>query len=180
MGFSDLPCNSSAVWAPWVLAVAGFAGVVALYQKLAGTALDGFTTVIILLALASGALMLGLGIVGLPGPHPRTTPGPPLPAAPTRGSPAMNAWAFALLAVVLNVGAQLALKLADGRLLSLPLVVALACYGASFFLTLKIYAVNPLSLAAPLMAGLTFLLTPLAAVLILNESLGLARVGGIV
>lgn len=91
----------------------------------------------------------------------------------------MNAWALALLAVVLNVAAQLAIKLADGRLFSVQLAVALVFYGASFFLTLRIYAVNPLSLAAPLMAGLTFLLTPLAAVLILNESLGLVRMAGI-
>lgn len=65
MGFSDLPLQLIGGVGALVLAVAGFAGVVALYQKLAGTALDGFTTVIILLALASGALMLGLGIVGL-------------------------------------------------------------------------------------------------------------------
>ena len=46
-------------------------------------------------------------------------------------------------------------------------------------LTLKIYAVNALSLAAPLMAGLTFVLTPLAAVLILGEQLGGGRLLGI-
>jgi len=91
----------------------------------------------------------------------------------------MNAWGMALAAVVLNVAAQLAMKLAGGNLLSLSLGAALACYGASFFLTVKIYAVNPLSLAAPLMAGMTFVVTPLAAVVLLGESLGAARLVGI-
>lgn len=91
----------------------------------------------------------------------------------------MNAWGIAIVAVVLNVAAQLAIKLAGGNFNPLPLAAALLCYGLSFFLTFKIYAVNPLSLAAPLMAGLTFLLTPLAAVLLLGESLGTARVLGI-
>ena len=65
MGFSDLPLRLIALIGALVLGVAGVAGVMALSQKLAGTALDGFTTVIILLALASGALMSALGIVGL-------------------------------------------------------------------------------------------------------------------
>jgi len=91
----------------------------------------------------------------------------------------MNAWGLALAAVVLNVAAQLAIKLAAGNLQSVPLAAALVFYAGSFFLTVKIYAVNPLSLAAPLMAGLTFLLTPLAAVLFLGESLGAARLAGI-
>lgn len=91
----------------------------------------------------------------------------------------MNAWGLALAAVVLNVAAQLAMKLAGGNLQSLALGAALVCYGGSFFLTVKIYAVNPLSLAAPLMAGLTFLLTPIAAVLLLGEQVGAARLVGI-
>jgi len=91
----------------------------------------------------------------------------------------MNAWGLAIVAVLLNVAAQLAIKLAGGNLQSVSLGAALVCYGASFFLTFKIYAVNPLSLAAPLMAGLTFLLTPLAAVLFLGEELGAARLVGI-
>ena len=91
----------------------------------------------------------------------------------------MNAWGLALLAVVLNVAAQLALKLANGNLMSWQLASALVFYCASFLLTLKIYAVNALSLAAPLMAGLTFVLTPLAAVLILGEQLGGGRLLGI-
>lgn len=91
----------------------------------------------------------------------------------------MNAWPLALLTVVLNVGAQIAIKLAAGNLVSAQMVAALVLYCASFVLTFKIYAVNPLSLAAPLMAGLTFMLTPLAAVAFLGETLGVARVAGI-
>ncbi len=49
---------------------AGFAvfalvlGAQTLYQKIAGRAVDGFTTVILLLLVIGGALMLGLGIIG--------------------------------------------------------------------------------------------------------------------
>jgi len=45
----------------------GFAlvlGVQTLYQKLSGQAVDGFTTVILLLLLIGGAVMAGLGIIG--------------------------------------------------------------------------------------------------------------------
>ena len=91
----------------------------------------------------------------------------------------MNAWGLARVAVALNVAAQLAVKLADGNVQSSPVLAALICYGASFFLMVKIYAVNPLSLAAPLMAGLTFPLTRLAAVVFLGEDFGVARLVGI-
>ena len=49
---------------------AGFAvfalvlGAQTLYQKIAGHAVDGFTTVILLLLVIGGAVMLGLGIIG--------------------------------------------------------------------------------------------------------------------
>ncbi|MGB4672516.1 MAG: glycosyltransferase family 2 protein [Azovibrio sp.] len=39
-------------------------GVIALYQKIRGEALDGFTTVILLMIFFSGTLMLSLGIIG--------------------------------------------------------------------------------------------------------------------
>ena len=65
MGFSDLPLRLIGFIGALVFVVGSVAGAVALYQKLTGTALDGFTTVIILLAIASGALMGALGIVGL-------------------------------------------------------------------------------------------------------------------
>lgn len=65
MGFSDLPLRLIGFIGALVFGVGSVAGAVALYQKFTGTALDGFTTVIILLAIASGALMGALGIVGL-------------------------------------------------------------------------------------------------------------------
>lgn len=65
MGFSDLPLRLIGLIGVLVFAVGGVAGAIALYQKFAGIALDGFTTVIILIALASGALMGAIGIVGL-------------------------------------------------------------------------------------------------------------------
>jgi multidrug transporter EmrE-like cation transporter len=86
---------------------------------------------------------------------------------------------LALAAVLLNVAAQLAIKLAGGSPQPLPLAAALACYGLSFWLTFKIYAANPLSVAAPVMAGAIFLLTPLAAVTILGENLSAPRIVGI-
>jgi dolichol-phosphate mannosyltransferase len=65
MGFSDLPLRLIGLIGAVVFVVGSAAGAIALFQKFSGTALDGFTTVIILLAIASGALMGALGIVGL-------------------------------------------------------------------------------------------------------------------
>ena len=65
MGFSDLPLKLIVGAGLAVFAVAGIAAIVALWQKLSGSAVDGFTTVIILLALASGAIMASLGVVGV-------------------------------------------------------------------------------------------------------------------
>ena len=65
MGFSEWPLRLIGLVGGLVFGVGGVAGVATLYQKFAGTAIDGFTTVIILVALASGALMVGLGVVGL-------------------------------------------------------------------------------------------------------------------
>lgn len=64
-GFSILPLALIAWIGALMLMVGLVTGGVALYQKFSGTALDGFTTVIILVILASGALMVSLGIVGI-------------------------------------------------------------------------------------------------------------------
>jgi glycosyltransferase involved in cell wall biosynthesis len=63
--FSALPLALIGWIGAVVLSIGAVTGAIALYQKLAGIALDGFTTVIILLVLASGALMLSLGIIGV-------------------------------------------------------------------------------------------------------------------
>jgi len=39
-------------------------GAQTLYRKLSGTALDGFTTIILLLLIIGSAIMIGLGIIG--------------------------------------------------------------------------------------------------------------------
>lgn len=45
--------------------IVGFViGGISLYKKWAGVALDGFTTVILLIVFSSGVLMLSLGIIG--------------------------------------------------------------------------------------------------------------------
>ena len=85
-----------------------------------------------------------------------------------------------LLAVFCNVGAQVALKRnADVPAYLSPWVaLALAFYGASFFLTIRVLAVNSLSVASPVMAGATFLLIAIAAATLFGEPLPLARIAG--
>ena len=89
----------------------------------------------------------------------------------------------ALAAVIGNVTAQLAMKAASGQGNSsryyVLLALALACYGASFWFTLKVYAANPLTVAGPIMAGAIFLLTPLLAALFFAEVLTVTKVAGI-
>ena len=47
-----------------MLLIAVIFGIVALVQKIAGTALGGFTTVILLLLFSSSLIMISLGIIG--------------------------------------------------------------------------------------------------------------------
>lgn len=97
-------------------------------------------------------------------------------------------WLMAL-AIFLNAAAQVTIKLAGeatevrtglAQWLSPWLLLALMCYGMSFLLTVKLYAVNPLSVVAPFMAACIFLLIYVAGVVLFAEaftwqkSLGLA------
>lgn len=100
-------------------------------------------------------------------------------------------------AILLNVTAQLAIKLA-GKAGPLPrlqldrwhdwlgsqvvawLFAGLAAYGMSFLLTTLAYRHNDLSLISPLMAGAIISLTVLAAWAFLAEPIGLTRMAGIV
>ena len=101
----------------------------------------------------------------------------------------MNSFFLALNAVFCNVGAQLAIKL-SGRyvffstgllaLISPMLIIALALYGLSFFLTVRVYAVNELSVAAPFMAGGAFLLVALVSALVLSEGMTVYKTMGMV
>ncbi len=95
---------------------------------------------------------------------------------------------IALIAVMCNVGAQLSMKYAGreqqvtkglAMWLSPWLLWAVMLYGVSFLLTVRVVAVNPLSVASPAMAGCTFLLITLASWLLLGEGLGYQKMMGI-
>ncbi len=98
----------------------------------------------------------------------------------------MNAPLIALFAVVCNVGAQLAMKFAGrgtaatglAAWLSPWLIGAVVLYGVSFLLTVRVFAVNPLSVASPAMAGCTFLLIAVASSTVLHEAMGLQKLLG--
>ncbi len=100
----------------------------------------------------------------------------------------MNEPLIAVIAVLCNVFAQLSAKQAGttGGLgtnlqswLSPWLFAALVLYGLAFVLMVRVYSVNPLSVASPAMAGGTFLLIALASWLLLGEGLGFQRAAGI-
>ncbi len=100
----------------------------------------------------------------------------------------MNEPLIALVAVLCNASAQLAMKFAGragvegGGLaawLSPWLLGAVVLYGMSFLLTMRVFARNELSVASPLMAGLTFGCIVLASWLILGESIDARKLGGI-
>jgi len=101
-------------------------------------------------------------------------------------TPAMT-WLLVAAAVGCNAGAQLLIKRAAvvdaSRLqawLSPQLAAAVVLYGVSFGLTALVFARFPLSLISPLMAGAVFVLIALLSVVFLGESLGPARIAGMV
>ena len=103
-------------------------------------------------------------------------------------------WILSITAVLCNVSAQICIKLANqpGRSvmkgwetwispwLTPWIVAALLLYGASFVLTVRIFALLPLSIAAPAMAGATFFLVALASTFLLGEHLSYLNISGIV
>lgn len=62
--FSSAPLYAIAAAGLSAMFIAVVIGAVSIYQKLAGVALDGFTTVNLLLVGIGGTLMLGMGIIG--------------------------------------------------------------------------------------------------------------------
>ena len=62
--FSSAPLHIVTVLGFIMLAIAVVFGAVSLYQKIAGVALGGFTTVILLLLFSSSIIMICLGIIG--------------------------------------------------------------------------------------------------------------------
>ena len=64
MSFSSAPLHVIVALGVVMLAVAVVLGIVALVQKIAGTALGGFTTVILLQLFTGSLIMISLGIIG--------------------------------------------------------------------------------------------------------------------
>ena len=62
--FSSAPLHLITLLGVLMLVTAVVFGVVALVQKITGTALGGFTTVVLLLLFASSVIMISLGIIG--------------------------------------------------------------------------------------------------------------------
>ncbi|KJS07898.1 MAG: hypothetical protein VR73_07620 [Gammaproteobacteria bacterium BRH_c0] len=92
-------------------------------------------------------------------------------------------------AILLNVAAQLSIKLAGQQtefksllhqILSPWLISAILLYGFSFLMTVRIYAVNQLSTAAPFMAACTFVLIYLVGYFLLGEAITIGKVAGLV
>ncbi len=63
--FSTAPLHIMTVLGVAFIGLSSLIGGIALYDKFTGTAVSGFTTVILLLLLIGGFLMLGLGMLGL-------------------------------------------------------------------------------------------------------------------
>lgn len=96
----------------------------------------------------------------------------------------MKSLLWILLAILCNVGAQVALKAgaaSDMRwqsFISLPVFAGALLYGIAFILTIRIYADYPLSIISPLMAGAIFLLIALVSALLFGEPLGARKFAG--
>ncbi|MDD2608375.1 MAG: hypothetical protein PHX60_01605 [Giesbergeria sp.] len=103
----------------------------------------------------------------------------------------MNNWLFAILAVCCNVGAQICMKFSIESnhseksihwltsLFSVWIIAAIALYGLSFILTIKVLQVNAMSTATPIMAGLTFCLTAIMGNFIFSELFSIQKGIGI-
>ena len=101
----------------------------------------------------------------------------------------MNTIFIGIIAVVCNVTAQVAMKYSGksmqqgsglSSLFSPWLLAALVMYGISFFLTIRVYATNPLSIASPLMAGGTFLFIAIASFFLLHENMNIQKILGMI
>ncbi len=87
-----------------------------------------------------------------------------------------------VLAVLCNTAAQGAMKAANGAqdfTGTAWMIAALAAYGLSFWLTLRVYAITPLSVASPVMAGATFVLVTLISAIAFGESINALKLAGI-
>lgn len=64
ISFSSAPLHIVTILGTLMLAVAMIFGVISLYQKIIGVALNGFTTVILLVLFSSSIIMISLGVIG--------------------------------------------------------------------------------------------------------------------
>jgi multidrug transporter EmrE-like cation transporter len=85
-----------------------------------------------------------------------------------------------VISILFNVLAQILIKYAGksgagtagvASWLSVWILLAIAAYGLSFLLTVRIFAENKLSTVVPLMAGATFMLVSMAGVLLFDEDM---------
>ncbi|HHU94998.1 MAG TPA: hypothetical protein GXX62_07990 [Alcaligenaceae bacterium] len=95
---------------------------------------------------------------------------------------------LALLAIGCNALAQVSMKYAGqatlGKknifdLLSPWLFSSVFFYGISFLLTIRVFSLNPISVAAPIMAGGGFFLVAILGHFIFGETLSLLKILGI-
>ncbi len=100
----------------------------------------------------------------------------------------MNAMLLALCAVICNVSAQVMMKFASQRgfqlldpqtYFSWHLFASLVLYGFSFLLTLQVLSNTALSVASPLMAGLTFVCVAVLSKMIFGDSFDTQKIIGL-
>lgn len=100
----------------------------------------------------------------------------------------MSGIIFVTIAITLNVSAQVLLKYSSDKILPISfyniyiysVFLALLLYACSFVVTIKIYALYPLSVISPIMAGLTIIMIAVSGVLIFSESLSLNQIFGVI
>lgn len=97
----------------------------------------------------------------------------------------MKAMYWVVIAVLCNAAAQLALKYGSGGDLARwqswlhpAILIGMGLYLVSFILTVRIYALYPLSVISPLMAGAIFVLISLGGQWFFSEPVTLNKIGG--
>ena len=100
----------------------------------------------------------------------------------------MSIYLMIILAVMCNVGAQVAMKLNAsndaggsilGSLFSIPIAAALCLYAFSFVLTSKVMARSEISTVGPVMAGATFVAVFFVGNVFFGEGISLRKIVGI-
>jgi multidrug transporter EmrE-like cation transporter len=102
----------------------------------------------------------------------------------------INSFLWVVIAVLCNVLAQTSLKKASALLVDatntwifnssgvILVLFGIICYSIAFFLTLKIYKSNELSVITPVMMGMIFIFTLIISLLIFNEPVTTKKIAG--